>query len=139
MRGRLVRSLLLPLAVMALPDARAAEKIDFVRDIQAIFKESCLECHGPKKQRGKLSLESLTAIRGAESGHSILPANAKGSTLIELLLTADEEERMPRKAPPLSREKIALLGAWIDQGATWPDSASVAVGPHWAYEKPVRR
>src|SRR5206468_1198358 len=38
-------------------------------------------------------------------------------------------------------EQIGLLRAWIDQGADWPDSASVKVEDkrqHWAFKAPAR-
>jgi mono/diheme cytochrome c family protein len=37
--------------------ARAADKVDFVKQILPILKERCFECHGPKKQKGKLRLD----------------------------------------------------------------------------------
>src|SRR5262249_55062862 len=39
----------------------------------------------------------------------------------------------------LSAEQVALLRAWIDQGANWPDDPS-ANDPrnHWAFRTPVR-
>src|SRR5205807_2420261 len=37
--------------------------------------------------------------------------------------------------PPLSARQIALLRAWIDQGAPWPADATPT---HWAYVKPLQ-
>jgi hypothetical protein len=48
---------------------------------------------------------------------------------------------MPQKGDRLSAEQIGLLRAWIDQGAVWPESASVEVKDpkkHWAFKAPVR-
>src|SRR5262249_12231948 len=40
---------------------------------------------------------------------------------------------------PLSAEQIALLVAWIDQGATGPeDEPLLDPHDHWAYQRPVR-
>src|ERR1043166_6805447 len=116
------------------------QKVDFRRDIEPIFKASCLKCHGPEKPKGqfRLDLKSL-ALKGGVTGKDILPGNSKDSLLVKLLLAADDEERMPQRAPALSREKIDLLRAWIDQGAAWPDAAGDAkVETHWAYVRPVR-
>ncbi|MGH7973762.1 MAG: DUF1549 domain-containing protein, partial [Limisphaerales bacterium] len=56
--------------------------------------------------------------------------------------TKDDLERMPRKRDPLTREQIALLRAWIDQGADWPETGPVAAKKdwheHWAFKPPVR-
>src|SRR5439155_6607844 len=48
---------------------------------------------------------------------------------------------MPQKGDRLTAEQIGLLRAWIDQGAAWPDSASVKVEDkrnHWAFKLPAR-
>jgi hypothetical protein len=116
-------------------------KIDFVRDIQPVFKASCLKCHGSEKPKGQFRLDSrLHAFKGGITGKVILPGKGAESPLVKLLLLTDPDERMPRKADPLPREKIDLLLAWIDQGAEWPDSASADARPvqHWAYVKPAR-
>jgi hypothetical protein len=49
---------------------------------------------------------------------------------------------MPYGAPPLSADEIALVRAWIDQGAPGPDATEPIAGSkpvkHWAYVKPSR-
>src|SRR5437867_3935087 len=135
------------LGVLALlpPTSRAQDaggkNVDFARDIQPLFKASCLKCHGPEKPKGQFRLdEKALAMKGGVTGKDILPGNSKDSLMMKLLLSADEEERMPQKSPALSREKIDLIRAWIDQGAVWPDASGDAkLATHWAYVKPVRR
>jgi mono/diheme cytochrome c family protein len=128
-------------AALQAQEGAASPKVDFVRDVQPIFKASCLECHGPQKQKGQFRLDSKThAMKGGITGKAIVPGKGAESPLVQLLLLADPDERMPRKAKPLSKAQIDLLRAWIDQGAAWPDSASVdaKVQQHWAYVKPER-
>ncbi len=115
--------------------------VDFVRDVQPIFQASCIKCHGAEKKLGQLRLDAkVLALKGGASGAVIVPGKGTESVLYKLLLAADEDERMPRKGPPLPPAQIALVKKWIDEGAVWPDSASVDVKPdvHWAYSKPVR-
>jgi hypothetical protein len=48
---------------------------------------------------------------------------------------------MPPKGERLSAAEIGLLRAWIDQGATWPDTAAANPGDkrnHWAFKPPTR-
>jgi hypothetical protein len=119
----------------------ATPKVDFVRDVQPIFKASCLKCHGLEKPKGQFRLDSKShAMKGGVAGKAILPGKGAESLLIKVLLEPDPEERMPRKADPLPRAQIDLLRAWIDQGAAWPDAASAdaRVEQHWAYVKPAR-
>jgi hypothetical protein len=122
--------------------APAAAPIDFVRDIQPLLKEHCIACHGDKKQKGQLRLDSKTlALRGGVSGRAVIPGNGKESRLVTILLEPNPDDRMPQKADPLPREKIELLRLWIDQGAAWPDSASAAdaaIEKHWSHVPPVR-
>jgi hypothetical protein len=116
--------------------------VDFVRDIEPIFREHCLACHGPQKQKGQLRLDSkASAFQGGTSGRIILPGKGQESRLVSILLEPAEEDRMPQKSAALPKETIGLVRVWIDEGAAWPDSASAgpAVPRHWAYEKPARR
>jgi hypothetical protein len=133
----------LPLfAILALGAAQEPPKVDFVRDVQPLFKASCLKCHGAEKPKGQFRLDARgPALKGGVGGVTIVPGRGAESLLIKLLLDADEEVRMPQKAPALPKEKIDLLRRWIDEGAVWPDSAAgeAAVEQHWAYVKPVRR
>src|SRR6185295_14121701 len=122
-------------------DGAAPPKVDFVRDIQPIFKASCLKCHGPEKPKGQFRLDSKPlAMKGGVAGKAILPGKGADSPLVQMLLLADPDERMPRKADALPKAQIDRIRAWIDQGVEWPDSASADARPqqHWAYVKPVR-
>src|SRR5437870_6204430 len=116
------------------------EAVDFARDVEPILKASCLKCHGAEKPKGQLRLDSKPhAMKGGISGAVIVPGKGAESPLVKLLLLEDPDERMPRKAEPLSKEKIELLRRWIDGGAAWPDAPGAAkLEKHWAYVKPVR-
>lgn len=134
MRGTGCLALLATAAIGAAEDARA--RVDFVRDIQPIFRDACYTCHGPDKQRGGLRLDvRQDALRGGKHGPVILPRNAKNSPLYKRLVAHDPDERMPQKGEPLSLEKINLIRAWIEAGAPWPDRAA-DLSRHWAYQKP---
>src|SRR6185436_12178550 len=99
---KLLLSALVLLAALQ-PQEAAPAKVDFVRDVQPLFKASCLKCHGAEKPKGQLRLDSRAlAMKGGVSGKVILPGNAKDSLLIKLLLEKDDENRMPQKAPALA-------------------------------------
>jgi mono/diheme cytochrome c family protein len=119
-----------------------AAAVDFVRDVQPIFKASCYECHGEKKPKGKLRLDSKAlAMKGGANGAAIVPGKGRESYLVKRLRGDGGEDRMPLDHDPLSAAQIALVERWIDEGAAWPDAASVAtakIESHWAYAKPVR-
>src|SRR5262245_33478487 len=114
--GRIALILLLMLGAGAAQEA--APPVDFARDIQPILRDHCLKCHNPQKKKGQFRVDSReAAFRGGVSGKVIKPGDAKGSHLFELLVSKNEDERMPQSAPPLASSQIELLRRWIDAGA----------------------
>lgn len=111
-------------AVGKLP-APSTQTVDFGRDIRPLFQKVCYSCHGPEKQEGGLRLDvKKRALDGGDSGRAFLPGKSDESRLIQLVAGLDQDTgRMPPdgEGTPLTPDQIALLRAWIDQGANWPD------------------
>ena len=128
------------------PAANPQAQVDFVRDIQPILQNTCYECHGPKKTKADLRLDSPAAVmKGGETGALIVPGNSEQSLIIRRLLGLDDEDRMPKDGDPLPPAQIALIRAWIDQGAVWPEGAAAVpsaepdpASRHWAYRRLAR-
>ena len=123
--------------------APATRKIDFVKDVQPIFEAKCLACHGAKKQESAFRLDhKASALRGGDIGRAIVPGKSGESPLIRYVAGVDPDFTMPPEGERLSAEQVAILRAWIDQGAEWPASASVELkskgADHWAFKSPVR-
>src|SRR5712691_766806 len=96
----------------------ANRPIDFAKDIQPIFANTCYECHGPEKQKAGLRLDQkAAALKGGYSG-PILSAGKSGESLLIQVVAGLKEDiaRMPKKKEPLTTDQISLLRAWIDQG-----------------------
>src|SRR4029450_3857764 len=107
-----------------LPPASSA-KVDFVRDIEPIFKNRCLSCHGAALQSGELRLdEREAALKGGHSGPVIKPGHSAGSRLIHLVSGLKKDLVMPMAGERLTANEIGMVRAWIDQGADWPQSVS---------------
>jgi len=47
---------------------RAADKVDFTKEIRPIFQQNCVKCHGPEKQKAKLRLDSKAAAMKRRRG-----------------------------------------------------------------------
>lgn len=122
---------------------RSAPAVDFAKDIQPIFKNSCISCHGAEKQAGRLRLDSReAAFKGGMSGPVIIPGQGAESLLYLRVAGLEDLEQMPLKGEKLRAEQIESMRLWIAQGAPWPDDAAgsaVEAKKHWAYEKPVRQ
>jgi mono/diheme cytochrome c family protein len=110
--------------ISKLPPASDKTGVTYAADIKPIFEKSCIKCHGAEKQKGKLRLDSLEAVlKGGQDGKVVEPgASAKSMLVHNVAHIGDEDDYMPPpdnkdKIPPLTKEQIGLIRAWIDQGA----------------------
>ncbi|MBX3238347.1 MAG: hypothetical protein KIT80_06140 [Chitinophagaceae bacterium] len=88
--------------------------------VQRVFHEKCYSCHSAKKVKGGLRVdEEKRLFKGGKHGIVIKPGSPKESELlIRILLPEDDDKRMPpKKEKALTREEIALLQWWIQNGA----------------------
>jgi hypothetical protein len=110
---------------------KAADPIDFEKQIWPILEKNCLECHskaapGPdgktKKPKGGVVLDSKDAITSGKKG-KLLVVKKSGESLLytSISLAADHEDRMPpaKKGEPLPKEQQELIKQWIDEGASF--------------------
>ena len=82
----------------------AEEKVDFAKSVQGVFEARCIDCHGSKKQKGDLRLDSQEAA----FAEVIKPGKSGDSELYKhISLPADHEDIMPPKGDPLTKEQIA--------------------------------
>lgn len=108
--------------------ALAQDKPDFNKDIVPILRDSCVKCHGPEKQKGKLRLDTKAdALKGGKSGKaSWVPGKPDESELIRrVTLPKDNDDVMPPEGGPLPEASIKLLKAWVAAGAEWPDGVTI--------------
>jgi mono/diheme cytochrome c family protein len=126
--------LLAVVALAALPLVAVAQDVRFNRDVRPILSDNCFACHGPdqKKVKAKLRLDVEKSAKGeAKSGAAaVVPGDVTKSELLKRV-TAEGKDHMPPadSGKTLTKEQIATLTKWIEQGAKWED--------HWAF-MPVR-
>ncbi|APW63995.1 PSD1 and planctomycete cytochrome C domain-containing protein [Paludisphaera borealis] len=114
------------------PDARAAARVEFNRDVRPILSDNCYSCHGPDKNRRKAKLR-LDERASALEKQAIVPGKPDDSELVARILSDDEDEMMPPREShkTLTAHQKDLLKAWIAQGAEYQ--------AHWAYVAPAKR
>ena len=120
----------------------AVAQIDFARQIKPILAAHCVQCHGPQKHEAGLRLDTATTLLdGGERGPAVVRGKAPASLLIKAITGSDDAiSKMPPEGPGLSSKELALLKAWIDEGAT-PPVDEVVEKPnidHWSFRKPQR-
>ncbi len=96
--------------------------MDFSRQVKPILESACLSCHGSEKPKGGLDITTrAAAISGGDSGTSIVPGKPDESLLYTLtILPPDDDDIMPPKGDPLTKDQTEILRLWIEAGAEWP-------------------
>ncbi|HYF35269.1 MAG TPA: DUF1549 domain-containing protein, partial [Prosthecobacter sp.] len=130
---------LILLLLAALPGASGAQttpSVAFNQDIRPLLADACFHCHGPDPgtRKAGLRLDTEAGFFTAKEGETptVIKGQPEKSPLYQRLISTDEDEVMP---PPeahknLKPEQIALVKAWIEQGAPWQ--------PHWSLIQPTR-
>ncbi len=93
----------------------------FASIVQPIFLASCVECHGSRKSKAGLRLDSFAhVIAGGESGNTVVPGNIADSELARRisLERTDEDAMPPKKKQGLSPDQIEAVKWWIANGAS---------------------
>jgi hypothetical protein len=110
--------------ITKLPPPAAKKDLTYERDIKPLLEKSCINCHGPEKPKSKYRVDSRDAIiKGGDSEEAaIIPGNSAKSPIVHYSADLVVDMEMPptdkrEKYPPLTKEQIGILRAWIDQGA----------------------
>ena len=123
-----------PLLLLAF--AAVAAATDFAHEVVPILRRHCGECHTGDKKKGGFSMNTRASfLEGGENGAVLVPGSAERSKLLEVVTTADPDERMPPKGPRVSTAEVAVLRDWVAQGAAWAEGFAFKQP---AYEAPLR-
>lgn len=103
-----------------LPEERepaGPEELAFDAQVLPILENYCIRCHGERRQKGELRLDSYRGfLAGSEYGSIFQRGNAAESRVVELLrLDLMEDEHMPPEDKPQPEEAdIVAIEAWIN-------------------------
>ncbi len=102
-------------------------------EVKQIFKQRCVECHGPIKPKADLNLSNVASLAlGGESGPPIVPGDLDASLIWQRI---DDSEMPPDE--PLSEDELVLVRRWIGAGAPGlpdPDDPATQVeAVHWSF------
>lgn len=129
MRPTLLTGLLWATAVVAAP-------VDFAHEVVPILRKHCGECHTGDKKKGGFSMNTRASLlEGSENGAVLTPGRAEHGLLLEAIVSADPDLRMPPKGPRLTSAEVATLRAWVVAGAGWTEGFAFKQP---AYEPPLR-
>jgi uncharacterized membrane protein len=136
-----------PLKHLGFPGVASAEAAVppdsfYAQQIHPVLDAKCVACHSQAKVKGGLRLDSYSSLmRGGKEGAVIVPGQPDKSILLQrVTLPPSHKLFMPAEGkPPLSPEQIAMIRAWIAQGASSTDTtvAGVVVRQQEAPPPPV--
>ena len=87
--------------------------------VQTVLASRCTDCHGEKKQKAGLRLDSPEWLeKGSKEGPVVVAGKPELSKLYTMAaLPEDHDDRMPPKGARLTAEQLELIKAWIAAGA----------------------
>jgi hypothetical protein len=122
-----VTRLFLLLLTSLLLSAHAMGAVGFEQQILPFLNKKCIDCHrAPYEENGKkkepkagLRLDAAWAIvKGSENGPVLTAGAPEKSGIYEsVMLPKDDDAHMPPKGDDLTKEEVALLKKWIEEGA----------------------
>src|SRR5262245_24315608 len=115
----------------------AEVEVEYAKHVKPLFAKYCFKCHGAEKRQSGLRLDvQADAVRGGDSGPAFEVGKSAESLLIKFVAGLDPELVMPPEGDKLSKDDVALLRAWIDQGAKWSDDGDAGGKGdpvHWSF------
>lgn len=108
-----------PIVAPPKPLALKPGDVSFAVEVVPLLLDQCGNCHGGRDPENNFAMTSLEAlVKGGRTGPAIVPGKGSDSLLVRKLRGVGiEGQRMPLGQAPLSDEQIAMIAAWIDQGA----------------------
>jgi mono/diheme cytochrome c family protein len=100
---------------------------DYAQVIAPILEAHCVECHGAKKVKGKLRMDSLEALKkGGSEGSAFVPGDLQKSLMhVRVTLDPSDEEFMPTEGNPLTKDQVQAFALFIE-GKPIPDDVAKA-------------
>ena len=100
--------------------AETPAKVNFEKDVLPLFQENCTDCHGPSKQKAGMRLDRKSSVMKPFS-RRVIPGSSANSMVYHRVAGSEYGMQMPPKGA-LRPSEIAVIKAWIEQGAEWPDA-----------------
>ena len=93
-----------------------AQKAEYSKVIQPMFDAHCVSCHGPKKEKGKLRLDTLEAtLKGGKNPTFVIGKPNSSMLLSRVFLDRTAGDVMPPKAEkPMTEKQKEALYAFIE-------------------------
>lgn len=96
---------------------QAANADELAKQVYAIFKQNCFECHGPAKEAG-LDLRTEAGLqKGSSRGKVVVPHKPEESKLFHAVMHTGDVS-MPDGKDQLPASDLDVIKRWIEAGAS---------------------
>jgi hypothetical protein len=109
--------------VSKLPPPAKKSGVLYEKDIKPVFERSCVKCHSGARPKGRYDMSTLEGVlKGGREIKAVVPGKSAESPMVHYAADLVPDYEMPpldqrKDFPALTKDQIALLRAWIDQGA----------------------
>ena len=98
---------------------KAPAVADLAARVKEIFRARCLDCHGGRKVKGKVTILDRDLLIARQQ---VVPGKSDDSELFQVITAEDESVMPPKDQPRLRPDEIDDIRAWIATGAApFPD------------------
>ena len=120
-------------AALTKTGSAAPEKISFNKSIKPILSEKCTICHNTQVLPKRPNFETR---EGVMKSQVIVPGKPDESLILTVIAEAHGADKaMPPVSHRLTKNEMALLRTWIEQGADWPAGEVGRVKPAFIPEE----
>jgi len=101
--------------VMATTSADSHAEVSLATEVMPLMEKYCWECHSEESAELGLKLDSYEGIMaGSDYGTVVEVGDADGSLLVDMIASGD----MPEDGDPMPADELAIIKAWITEGAS---------------------
>ncbi|MBX3412986.1 MAG: hypothetical protein KF708_09890 [Pirellulales bacterium] len=112
-------------APRALQAEEPAKKVTYADDVKPILREHCFSCHNMSNAKSDLALDDYGRLMAGGASGEVVLAGDLDSSRLWMLVSHQEEPKMPPEQDKLPEAKLAVIKTWIEGGAL-ENSGSVA-------------
>ncbi|MCU0709916.1 MAG: hypothetical protein MUF23_16665 [Pirellula sp.] len=106
-----------------------AKLVDFARDVAPILQSRCAECHEGEKAKNDFVIGDREAVMGFITEGSAADSSLWTDYLVAPKGTSAEPSLLMPPDGPLPAHELAVLKLWMDEGASWPEGATLTGSP----------
>ena len=115
------------------PAATTGGTVSFTKQIKPILSQKCTICHNTQVLPNRPNFETR---EGAMKSQVIVPGKPDESRILTVITEAHGADKaMPPVSHRLSKQEIATMRTWIEEGADWPSGWSGRVRPAFTPEE----